>query len=899
MQLNEQQMTWLSKLTKQAERQKENDERDNQKNAILEKFAEQREKNWDTILEGMQIKVGRIGKNGKFEAMDVWRKDGDQTKTFDLDEQRQGWRIAGEDGKGVEGGQTDDGELIEQPEALKHITATNLLRQITDEAHGAKITVKNKKGKSVEKPLFTDEELRSEIYDPLVRRGVPETFIGKDYSRTEKMVKGSFKAYKKRLEKEDLKGFLSENKDLGIALFRMGVSLPGNVTQSIEAVKLGVSQDQAGFDPIGNFQQAYGITANNNGTMADALEKTAQTWNFVQNLADIGFDGVGESIGTVGEVKEAKKNVKEGSGGEGTEEGEEDDQLDDNQKSAANRKKAVPALTRGITAAVAMHVSGTLTQLGPAGSTIFGSLFKSSEVKDLLGKDTIAEKDISDLIEKIAAAISETLQKLCPKGVDATPLNNAASAAKDKLAEKIKPAEIVKALNDGDFTNAISAFANAAKSASKAMTKALGKFVDDNAKEMKAKASKFVTDELTKADKPSKEDEKHKKEKGHEPDWVQVQDKPVCVRCQKETKDVNLFAGIIEQKILQMKKDEAIFKMIVNIGGLAFDVAANFLAPMAMGGALLRMMQWATKAVKKRIDFNNFCDSKKAMMNSASCYSSAIRRFRDEARAQHAHYSINAACEGVKIVAAVLQCTPAAVGGIIAAQAASGAEAVEAVIYEINKRDNLRIAWKTYKQALNNPENRKLGLVAIRKNPTLAKYAVAWGAVVEQDPLVSDFMSYCNLNADTVQGNANIDKVVEYLEARLPDDLVVVGRRYDETTADWAPDQVELTTDSWVNAKTLGETQGGVAKVDTGEIESALIKYDEALKKLDKAKSDKGKKIKAEATIKCLEQLKGALLRYFPKDAKNGGRVDEMWEVVELFLGAVETKIKALDALTV
>jgi hypothetical protein len=151
---------------------------------------------------------------------------------------------------------------------------------------------------------------------------------------------------------------------------------------------------------------------------------------------------------------------------------------------------------------------------------------------------------------------------------------------------------------------------------------------------------------------------------------------------------------MFEQKIAALKKEEAYFKMAVNLGGLALDVASNFLAPLLMGGALLRISQHIFKAVKRWANFANFCDSKKAMIDAASAYSAPIKRFRAGAGVQGHHYSVNAACEGAKIVAAALQCTPAVIGGIITAQVASGVEAVEAVLYEINKRHNLSVASK-------------------------------------------------------------------------------------------------------------------------------------------------------------------------------------------------------------
>ena len=48
----------------------------------------------------------------------------------------------------------------------------------------------------------------------------------------------------------------------------------------------------------------------------------------------------------------------------------------------------------------------------------------------------------------------------------------------------------------------------------------------------------------------------------------------------------------------------------------------------------------------------------------------------------------------------------------------------------------------------------------------------------------------------------------------MPDDIVVVGRK-PGLTSDWAPTKVELTVDSWIDAKTRGETKGNVKKTNT------------------------------------------------------------------------------------
>jgi hypothetical protein len=296
--------------------------------------------------------------------------------------------------------------------------------------------------------------------------------------------------------------------------------------------------------------------------------------------------------------------------------------------------------------------------------------------------------------------------------------------------------------------------------------------------------------------------------------------------------------------------------------------------------------------VKRFIDFHNFCESKKAMLNAASAYSAPVRRFMYDSRNQGAHYSINAACEGVKIVGAALQCSPAVIGGIVAAQVASGVEAVEAVLYELAKRYQLEHAWTTYKRALRDPENRKLGLIAMRENPTLAKYAVAWGAVIQKDPLVTDFIGYCGIDSETIRGNTNVPRVVEYLEARMPDDVVVVGRDVG-SDADWAPASVSLTADSWIDAKTRGETMGGVTPIDTPAIESAFLNFEKAAASLEKAKtrSLKTREAKAGACLARLKELVPALRNYKPKDKNSKEHHEEMWQVTLQFVAKADLEL--------
>jgi hypothetical protein len=904
--LDSDQMKWVAGLNAKIVQQQENDKIDAQKRQILEKFAQQRELSMDSIIDGMKIRLGRPDENkdGKLEKekLDMYRKDGDSLKSGDVRDDLLGYRVLSKGGKKIEGELTDDWkhgkELVELPEFGKFSKARHRLLEMTDEAVTTKIETDklDKNGKKVKKPLFTEEELTKEIFDPLVRRGVPETLIGNHYSHTHKMLKGSFEEYGKRLEKEQLKSFCDENKGLGVALFRMGVSLPGNIMQADAVTKLTAGQVQTTTpDPVHVIQQNYGIVKNDDGSIADNLQKAAQTWAFIQNLSDLGFDGVVEGKNTQNELtamkQELKGGVEEEEEGEKSKEGEEEEKKHDH-------KKFAPMVTVSALTAFSMNVGKGLSGLGAAGSTIFSGLVQRGPINALLATEELKEKEVEDVLKLVGNAIEATLDKLLPDDVDRAEISKAVVAARSEL-DKLKKIEVVKFLKEGELQKAVAEFNAVANEVGKAMGKELALFVKANAVAMKQKATAYVTESLKEDQEKSlkpEDDEKHKKQYKHDPDWVNSNGKPVCLRCSADMKDANLFAGILDQKIKDLRQQEAYFKMAVNLGGMAFDVAANFLAPLAMGGSLLRMSRFIFEAVKRWIDFHNFCQSKAAMLNAASSYSPAVRQFRENSRNQGLHYSINAACEGVRFVGAALQCTPAAIGGVVAAQAASGTEAVEAVLYELNKRYQLEHAWTTYKTALNNPENRRLGLVAIRENPTLAKYSVAWGAVVEDDPLVGDFMEYCNLNSDTIKGNANIDKVVSYLEARMPDDVEVTGRRYAKGDTHWAAGvKVALTAEAWIDAKSRAETLGNVKEVDTAAIESALTTFENAKEKIV-AVQGMGRKVREMGTstaCEALKKVKGPLMAYIPKDSQ--GVSDEMKEIQAQFVKQLELELKALE----
>lgn len=346
--------------------------------------------------------------------------------------------------------------------------------------------------------------------------------------------------------------------------------------------------------------------------------------------------------------------------------------------------------------------------------------------------------------------------------------------------------------------------------------------------------------------------------------------------------DPELFAGILERKIAELERDAAIWKWITTVGGLGFDVAADFVAPLAIGGALLRMAKNVNEAMKRWTDFNAFIATQQTMLRAASAYSAPLSQFVSNSGKQFKHYSINAAMEGMKIVAAVLQLgyVTAPVGVGLAGGTAI-AQAVEGVLYEAKKRWDLETAWKTYKTALENPDNRKLGLTALMRNPTLAKFSVAWGAVIKKDPLVGDFMRQCGLNADTLKDpEANVGLVVTYLEKRMPDDNVVVGRDYS------APNKVDLTAEAWLKEKSRAEKKLKVAPQGTQTLEYLLTQWSTDYPVLKSAKV-KDQDLVGKC-LKTLSQVDIELQNYKALDGE-GHRIHEVLDMKQKFQNQSKT----------
>jgi hypothetical protein len=194
-------------------------------------------------------------------------------------------------------------------------------------------------------------------------------------------------------------------------------------------------------------------------------------------------------------------------------------------------------------------------------------------------------------------------------------------------------------------------------------------------------------------------------------------------------------------------------------------------------------------------------------------------------------------------------------------------------------------------------------LAAVKKNATLAKYAVAWGAVIKKDGLVTDFLQACDLNADSLRDpKANVHKVVSYLEARMPDDNIIVGRMVPGSGLDWAPKTIELTSVSWITAKARGEAKAGVNPYDTREVENGLVelgkKFDAWRNAAETKPNSTLEQTDLDACKQLLQGIRKSMGMYAPAKTKEagGGMHVEMAELRDRFKVLVEKREKDVQA---
>ncbi len=828
MALDDKQKQWLTRLNAKATAKQALDKRRAEKEALTLQVRHQISEDGDWLFERMNLEVS----DGKHTQRVLNYGLRDQTTEFDLDEMLDGYALESEE------------DLAKHAEAGRflNLMVKNFDKEVDELDENGQPT-----GKKV--PLFSKEELAEEYYRPLVREGLmPETMVPNEFSETKEMLTGSMEAYQERLNEEyagGKKGFLkrmwAENGGVAKSLFNGAVSVTGSINDlnSINSMK------PSDFDPKwGNFTDGQ---AGNRFTDVFLGKEDSATGDRDRGFGyGLGLTTLGLGLLSLGD--DAKDSIKDEGKAIKTQIGLGKSDPESSTEQPNPRILLAGKLAQTITCQTGMAVGELLKEggLGIVASSTFNALLDTSKITKSIAADAVDASHVKAIIDVLVDAVSKTFASVDPKtGNSTTVLTQAGTAASTALKNALNSkkgnilAELQKT-DDFDPNKVLAPFVTGASDVSKISTDALNQLLanDTVADSIRLRMSKTMNDAVQK-----EEEEDRKRE---EAEWESI----------KNEQSDRLRAGKLERKILSLQRKRRWISMGAGITNMGLSMATKAFGPLAIAGTLFKMILAIKDAIAHTTDFIKWHNSQRDMFRAASPYSAPLANFIDNAALQAIHAEMTAAVEAVNMLGAIIECAGGHIGVAVGKGLQAGATiagAIENILYEAKKRYNLEMAWQSYKLAMVRPENRKLGLIAMKKNPTLAKYAVAWGAVIKKDPLVSDFMARCGLDADTLKDpKANVSKVVTYLEARMPEDITVTGRK--GVTTDWAPGTIELTVACWTATKKRGETKAELVVVETPVLESTLARFDTLYKSTKNAPDRNATQAKNDAKA-CYEMI--------------------------------------------
>ena len=246
----------------------------------------------------------------------------------------------------------------------------------------------------------------------------------------------------------------------------------------------------------------------------------------------------------------------------------------------------------------------------------------------------------------------------------------------------------------------------------------------------------------------------------------------------------------IESLIMQMKKDQAMVDLAFQMAGMGPQVVAAFLPQAGIAVSAINLVNNMRKAAQHFIAFQEWQDNVADARSAMTVQVEAMTNRMDLSRGKTTEYVVKSLENAMQLVAqAVSVAGPFAAAGHVASSTLSGVIAIKELIVKYYRRAKLEQAWKIYVAARTNPDDRKVVRESMRKNPTFAKYVIAYGAEYAGNPIARNAMKKCGLSEEVLDSKAaNIQKVVTFLEAAYPEDPVLL--KTVDRPEDWYPGPV-------------------------------------------------------------------------------------------------------------
>lgn len=318
----------------------------------------------------------------------------------------------------------------------------------------------------------------------------------------------------------------------------------------------------------------------------------------------------------------------------------------------------------------------------------------------------------------------------------------------------------------------------------------------------------------------------------------------------------------IQEIIAQMQKDKMIMQMALGVAKGGLSMATKWVPALGAASTAIQIAENLMAAANRAVQLREWLAHKGDLKSAQDALESSAANFVKNQKEQFAHYATQAAFKVAEMIGQILELSgiATAAGSALKAAAEAGA-AIEEVIYKVYRKATLEAAWALTQKAFANPKNRRLGLEARALNPTLAKYSLAWSALVRENPMARNIMNDIGLNEGTLRSTGqDVQKVVKYMELKFSDDIQV---RKKVDLADGMPNAV-FDGKSWGIALTRAKAIG-LTNMPSGKLEGLVGDAYFRMKHIDKRiKSMEITVEECDLYIQILETLDYELSRYRP-----------------------------------
>lgn len=325
----------------------------------------------------------------------------------------------------------------------------------------------------------------------------------------------------------------------------------------------------------------------------------------------------------------------------------------------------------------------------------------------------------------------------------------------------------------------------------------------------------------------------------------------------------------IDALILQMQKDRFILQTLDSLVSAGLSVGGQFLDAFKAAGLAKDFAKRVVAAAIRARELNEWMNNLKDASQAVSVYAEPIKRRVKDSQIQISQETIQAVMKLAQFIGATAAATgvPQAVtaGKIVEGTAGAMSTGVD-LVFKVYSELELKAAWKTYKAALSKPSDRKLARKSMRENPTLAKYTMAYGAMIDRDPIAMEAMRKCGLNDRTLTNpEANCHKVVLFLETKFVDDPVLLKSQ--PNPQKWYPGPVELSFASWLGFVTAARSQAKLAPTGGAAVDGAFAKLEDdrqALEAVSKSKKQQEQIDALDSMVDTCRELQRALKGFKP-----------------------------------